>query len=159
MRLIGILSVILLASCSTQYAFEKGVYREGKVCSKMLGTWFTDVTVNNVNDGRKRDITRLERKADGSAYLKGVSVYYKTNEIVDWEFSSKWSCDGAWYVESNEWGYTSLKIVSLGDTKNILYDERNNLNAPVPIEIMETRTINSSDKLISNPAVSSFLGL
>ena len=159
MRLIVILSVILLASCSTKSALEKSSYQEGKVCSEMIGTWFTDVTVNNITDGRKRDITRLERKADGSAYLKGISVYYKTNEVVDWEFPSKWSCDGDWYVESNEWGSTFFKIVSLGETKNTLFDQKNNLNAPAPIEIIETKTIDMNDKLIRNPAVSKFLGL
>ena len=49
----------------------------------MIGIWFTDVTVNNTNDGRKRDITRIERKADGSAYLEGISMYYSTDEVVN----------------------------------------------------------------------------
>ncbi len=159
MRLVAILLAVLTSGCATQYAFEKSKYSEGSVCQEMVGTWFTDVTVQNKIDGKKRDITRLDRKADGTAYLKGISVYYKTNEVVDWEFPSKWSCDGDWYVESNEWGYTSFKIISLDESRNVLLDERNNLNGPSPINVIESTSLNSADNLIRNPAIKEFLGL
>ncbi len=158
-RLIIILSITLASGCASQYAFEKSKFTEGSVCQEMIGTWFTDVTVLNQNDGKKRDITRLDRKADGTAYLKGISVYYKNQEVVDWEFPSKWSCDGEWYVESNEWGYTSFKIVSLQNEENVLFDERNNLNAPTPVNLIERKALNSSDSLVQNRAVREFLGL
>lgn len=159
MRILLVLALFISSVAHAEYEFEKSKFKSSKICLEMVGTWFTDITVNNTNDGRKRDITRLDRKADGTAYIKGISIYYKTNEIVDWEFASKWSCDGEWYVESNQWGYTAFKIISFEDGKNNLMDERNNLSAPKPTKLVEVKKLSEYQNLKKMPKISKFLGL
>ena len=159
MRFITAVMLTMLSGCASDFSAEQSKFQYGQVCQEMVGIWFTDVTVENVADEKKRDITRLHRKVDGSAYLKGVSVYYTTNEIVEWEFAIDWSCDGKWYVESREWGETSFKVISLGKTRNILSDIRNNWNASTPIKIVEKRSLNTKDDVLDSPSVRDFLEL
>ncbi|GAB2198958.1 hypothetical protein [Sessilibacter sp. MAH4] len=155
--------LILLFSLSSlsfaEYEFEKEKFKENSICPELIGVWFTDVTVKNKFDGLKRDITRLERKANGTAYLKGISIYFQSNEVSDWEFPVKWSCHEGWYVESNEWGYTAFKLVSTGPGENVMHDDRNNLNATTPITFSERNTLDMSDKFLQKAPVKNFLGL
>ncbi len=159
MKYLSLFLAIILSGCAGQYAFEKGKFKQGETCPEMVGTWFTDVTVQNTHGGKKRDITRLERNSNGTAYLRGTSIYLDTNEVNNWEFPSQWSCDGEWYIESNEWGYTSFKIVKLGKDENILFDKKNNLNAPKPIKLIERKTLNGADRLRSVPSIKAHLNL
>ena len=108
--------------------FEISQFNEGQVCSEMVGTWYTDITINSNNKNITRYITKLTRNSDGSAYLKGVNLHLSENKAETWEFPSKWSCNNKWYTEKNEWGYTSFKIISLGKN-NKLKDERANLSS------------------------------
>ena len=150
---LAVLLVGLAAPVAAEYEFEQGKFRAGEVCAEMVGTWYTDVTVQTEKDGKKRDVTKLVRKADGSAYLRGLSVFYDTQGVSYWDFPSQWSCDGDWYVEANEWGYTAFRIISLGYAENVLLDERNNLGAAQPIELIEKRTLSSASDLLQIPEV------
>jgi len=159
LKCLPLLLAITLSGCAGEYAFEKGKFKQGEICPEMVGTWFTDVTVQNLHDGKKRDITRLERNSDGTAYLRGISIYVDSNEVNNWEFPSQWSCDGGWYIESNEWGLTSFKIVKFEKDKNILFDQKNNFNAPEPIKLIERKFLNGADRLRNIPSIKSHLKL
>ena len=144
-----VLILILLSfSAYAEYEFEIVKYSEGKVCPALVGTWYTNIIVEKPD--RVRYITKLQRKADGSAFLRGINLYPQSQEVETWEFPSKWSCDGEWYVEKNEWGYTAFKIVSLGQV-NQFKDERGNLG-PSNIEYQETSEFKSL-----NPTIEAYL--
>jgi len=159
LKYLSLFLVITLSGCSGKYAFEKEKFNQGDICPEMVGIWFTDITIQNAHDGKKRDITRLERSSDGKAYLRGISIYFDTNEVNNWEFPSQWSCDGDWYVESNEWGYTSFKIVKFEKDENLLFDAKNNLSAPEPVNLIERKTLNDANKLRSVPSIKAHLKL
>lgn len=158
MRFFPILVILLLVSCKSTPQKE-GASEAANICPEMLGVWYTDVTVYNVQDGKKRDIVQINRKADGSAYLKGVSIYYKNNEVRDWEFPSKWSCDKGTYSELNEWGDTHFKIIEFQDDTTVLFDQNNNLNAPEPIKVVEQRVLTSHRDLTNYRQLEKFFGL
>ena len=130
-----------------EYEFEKSKYQENTTCEGMIVTWYTDVNIAAETDGNVRHITKLVRNADGSAQLTGLSIYLDLAEVNPWQFSSAWSCDGEWYTEMNEWGYTSFKIVVLG-SENILSDELGNLSAN-NIMITETPNIDFNNQVIA----------
>ncbi len=159
MKYLSLFLAITLSGCAGEYAFEKRKFKQGDTCPEMVGTWFTDVTVQNAHDGKKRDITRLERNSDGTAYLRGTSIYFDTNEVNNWEFPSKWSCDKEWYIESNEWGYTSFKIVKFEKDENVLFDAKNNLSAPEPVNLIERKSLTGVEKLRGVPSIKAHLKL
>lgn len=142
------LLILLLISfpAFAEYEFEKSKFHEGITCKGMNGVWYTDVTVSDKQDGTVRHITKLVRNNDGTAFLKGLSIYLDKNENSPWEFSSKWSCKDNWYVEKNEWGYTAFKILSLG-SENLLKDQRGNLGSG-PIDIVEKNSLELKDAFI-----------
>jgi len=129
------------------------------ICPEMLGVWYTDFTVQNAQDGKKRDIVQISRKADGSAYLKGVSIYYETGEVRDWEFPSGWSCANGIYLELNEWGDTHFKIIEFQEGTTVLFDQNNNLNALDPIQVLEQRVLTSHRDLAIYKQLEKFFGL
>ena len=156
------LLLLLLTVTSTSladYGFEKSKFKEGRICPEMVGIWFTDVTVKNTKSGLKRDVTRLERSKDGTAKLKGLTFYLDEDKVTDWEFETRWSCDGEWYVESNQWGYTAFKVVSFNSDQIVLFDKLNNLKAPKPGNITELRRLSDHDRLKENATIAAFLKL
>ncbi len=157
MKKVTILLVVFLSSCMSMP--EKQSASEMMISEAMQGTWFTDTTVMSMNDGKKRDVVRIDRHADGTAYLKGVSIYYKTGKVEDWEFHSKWWCEGDWYVEENDWGKTRFKVKALTADATILFDEDNNMNAPEPIDILEQRELTSLSDLSFEKQLREFLGI
>jgi len=117
-----------------------------KICDEMVGTWYTDITVDSNEYGKQRHITKLIRHPDGTAKLKGLTIYLDLKDSSVWEFPSDWSCNKDWYTEKNEWGYTSFKILSLGD-ENVLKDERSNLNKS-KVTLVERKVISFKDSKI-----------
>jgi len=156
---ISILVISFAAYAEVDYSFEISKYKEGQTCTELNGTWFTDVTVENKESGKKRDITRIDRKVDGSAYLRGISIYLDTGKISFWDFPSKWSCDKEWYVEKNEWGYTAFKISKVTKNKIEYIDSQNNLNAETPNIITEIKAPHNLDQLKSNKKAARLLEL
>jgi hypothetical protein len=154
--------ILLLLVFSTEvladYEFEKSKYFEGITCKEMVGTWFTDVSVENQDEGAYRHITKIVRKSDGKAYLKGLSINIGTGEISPWEFPSTWSCKNYWYVEKNEWGYTAFRIKAFGATQNILVDELKNLRAESAIRVLELKSLNLEDRLYQNQRIRNYFG-
>ncbi|MCJ8312555.1 MAG: hypothetical protein HRU38_05420 [Saccharospirillaceae bacterium] len=140
--------VLLLISfpALAEYEFEKSKYQVNTICDAMVGTWYTDVSVLSEDNVNIRHMTKIDRNVDGSAKLKGLSFYSDTTEVTPWQFSTKWSCDGLWYTEKNEWGYTAFKIMELGQ-ENILKDELDNLSAN-KIEITEKSNLDFINKNI-----------
>ena len=160
MKRILALAALAIAGCAGPYAFEKQHFSAGNICPELVGTWFTDVTVENRHHGAKRDITKLERRADGTVFITGVSVYFSDRKLRRWSFSSEWSCDGEWYVELNEYGYTAFKILTMGSGVNRMLDERNNMSAPKPITLIERRKLDGVALLKAKaPEVAAHLGL
>ena len=160
-----ILSIILMAIvalkvyASDDYSFEISKYKPGKTCAELSGTWFTDITVRNKESGYKRDITRIDRKLDGTAYLRGMSIYLDTGKISFWDFPSKWSCDRKWYVEKNEWGYTAFKINKITSKRIEYIDTQNNLNAKTNNVIVEIKIPKNTMQLKSNKKAAEILEL
>ena len=144
MKFFPILLVLFFLGCNSPPHKENQ-----KICPEMVGTWYIDVTVENTQIGRKRDIVQINRESNGSAYLKGVSIYYKTGEVRDWEFPSNWSCANGTYSEINEWGDTHFKIIEFQAGTTVLFDENNNLNAPEPVQILE-RSVLASHRDLAN---------
>lgn len=159
MRFLAICLAVFLTGCAGIDTKESGSALSEQICDEMIGTWFTDTTVINSEYGKKRDLVRIDRKPDGTAYLKGISIYYDSNEFNDWEFPSQWSCDGDWYAEKNEWGETYFKVSSFEIDKTVLFDAKNNLGAPEPVEIYELHTLSSHLDLPIASQISTFLGL
>jgi len=122
-----VILILSLAGCAGMGdQFEKSRYQAGEVCPELVGVWYNDFTVQTKSDGPARHINQIQRAADGTGYLKGITFYDAGTDVRLWEFPMTWRCDGEWYTEKNEWGYTSFKIKSVG--KNIVYiDERYNL--------------------------------
>lgn len=158
MKFLLILLMLLSVGCKSLTPIEDASDTP-TICPEMLGTWYTDVTVENTQDGRKRDIVQISRDFNGSAYLKGVSIYYETGEVRNWEFSSHWSCSDGTYSELNEWGDTHFKILQFQSDTTVLFDENNNLNAPEPIQILEKRTLTSHRDLSIYKQLEQFFGL
>lgn len=158
MKLIPIILVLFLVGCKS--APTKKIASEAPaICPEMVGTWYTDVTVENTKEGKKRDIVQINRKANGFAYLKGASIYYKTGEVREWEFPSKWSCANGTYSELNEWGDTHFKIIEFKVGSTVLFDENNNLNAPRPVQFIEKSVLNSHRDLAIHNKLEQFFGL
>ena len=155
--------LLLLFLISTEvvaeYEFEKSKYVEGATCKEMVGVWFTDVTVQNQEDGLHRFITRLDRDIDGSAKLKGLSINFSTGKTNPWEFASTWSCKNDWYVEKNQWGYTAFRIKSFGASQVTLIDELRNLGGESAMAIQEVKSLNLQEKIFQNANVREFFGL
>lgn len=124
-----------------EYEFEKSKFQKGKVCNELVGTWYTDVYASK----HERHITRIERKNDGTALLKGLTLDYKTGESFTWDFPSDWSCSNGWYVEQNEWGFTAFEVLNTG-AENVLKDTRMNLNSEKVIEIVEVKALGKQKK-------------
>ena len=158
MRFFPILLILFLVGCKSTLQKESAS-ESTRICPEMLGVWYTDVTVQNTQDGKKRDIVQISRKPDGSAYLKGVSIYYETGEVRGWEFPSNWSCDNGIYSELNEWGDTHFKIVEFQDGTTVLFDQNNNLNAPEPVQLLEQRVLTSHRDLVIYKQLEKFFGL
>jgi len=158
MKFFPILLMLSLVGCKSTPQKESTL-ADPEICPEMVGTWYTDVTVENAQDGKKRDIIQIKRESNGLAYLKGVSIYYETDEVRDWEFPSKWSCGNGTYSELNEWGDTHFKIVEFQADTTILFDENNNLNAPKPVEVVEKRMLTSHRDLAIYKQLEQFFGL
>jgi hypothetical protein len=158
MRFFPILLMLFLVGCKSTPQKEIGS-EATTICPEMLGVWYTDVTVQNAQDGIKRDIVQISRKPDGSAYLKGVSIYYETGEVRDWEFPSSWSCANGTYSELNERGDTHFKIIEFQDGTTVLFDQNNNLNALEPIQVLEQRVLTSHRDLAIYKQLEKFFGL
>lgn len=158
MRFFPIFLMVFLVGCESTP--QKEIASEvAAICPEMLGVWYTDVTVQNTQDGKKRDIVQISRKPDGSAYLKGISIYYETGEVRDWEFPSNWSCANGTYSELNEWGDTHFKIIEFQDGTTVLFDQNNNLNAPKPVQVVEQRVLTSHRDLAIYKQLEKFFGL
>jgi hypothetical protein len=127
--LLAIPLLFTTSAYSGEYQFEKSKFSPGEVCEDMVGTWFTDVIIQEPNVGEIRHITKLERRLDGSAVLKGITFHRDGSAPGRWSFPSEWSCDREWYVEKNEWGYTAFRISDITAQEILLLDEQNNLSA------------------------------
>lgn len=126
LALVVLLALLMTGCASVEYAFEKARYQEGVVCPRLVGVWYNDITVRTASDGPVRHINQIRRESDGTGYIKGITFYDAGSDVRLWEFPMTWRCDGEWYTEKNEWGYTSFRIQAIG--KNIVYtDERKNL--------------------------------
>ena len=139
MRVLPVFLVLLLAGCaSMDYAFERSKYEAGTVCPGLVGLWYNDISVRTASDGPVRHINQIRRESDGTGYIKGITFYDEGADVRLWEFPMTWRCDGEWYTEKNEWGYTSLRIEAVG--KDIVYvDERRNLSEQ-PVIVVDSAT-------------------
>ena len=139
MRVLPVFLVLLLAGCaSMDYAFERSKYEAGTVCPGLVGLWYNDIFVRTASDGPVRHINQIRRESDGTGYIKGITFYDAGADVHLWEFPMTWRCDGEWYTEKNEWGYTSLRIEAVG--KDIVYvDERRNISEQ-PVIVIDSAT-------------------
>ncbi len=188
MKKLALLMAMVLAGCATQPATDKPaptqenssttsepdaiakalaesrktrekIATEGDICPDLVGTWYTD-TVTRPQQGPKRDIALIKRKADGTVDLKLVSVYFSKNTIVDKELQNTWSCDGEWYTETNEWGSVDFRIVTVSEEKNILFDEHNHFKSFKPVNIYEKTSLPDpqvTDRVLRSRKVREFL--
>ena len=148
-----LLLVLLLVGCAGgQYQFERSLFQQSGLCEELVGVWYSDYTATTNQNGLTRHISKITRYADGSGYMKGVSFLNDLADVNVFEFPIEWRCDGFWYSEKNEWGYTAFKIRAMGEETRFI-DEREYMG-PERIEFYEVEAYEPP-----NHKIRDFLGL
>gem|GEM_PF-1798933 len=152
-----IITLFSVFNVNAEYEFEKSKYSSGQVCNDLVGDWYADFTITMQGNVQARHIVQSRRNKDGTAYLKGLTFYSDTAEVQNYEFPTKWSCAGKWYVESNEWGYTAFELNKASNGLYVFIDSRNNLNTKIVTEFTESKELPNDFK--NNLSIKQFFGV
>ena len=150
--------LLLLVGCASAPRIVENISSSSFECEKLVGTWFVDITINNIEDGEIRYIMMTERTINNEMFLTGATFYADSSETSLWAFPSEWWCEGDWYKEKNEWGDTEFKILSISPSHIEYIDARNNYNTVETVQCQETRQLKDKPFVESFPELKAHFG-